>query len=317
MHPATRSTLVAIALFAGSPVACSSDPSGNSPPTTPGVAGNTAVAAGGSGGGMTGTTGMAGDSSAAAGMGGMAVAQGGGAQGGMAQGGTDQGGMSAGGAGGMMSDLVEPTCLTPDPMQGINRANAEYIECDFEDQSIDFTTAADYALQTPARNPGYDPAETTVSYTEFGTAFTGHAVQQCHPFCYSSNLTIGVTFDSTDANSVRGEVLFDFPPTVAPIANAVGRDSLAWLFLDGPALPDGVTLEAHLVLESTDNGIRVANQAQELTVGQWVEPKYFPIEQGFAAGQLTNITAIGFRITASAPLDWTGVIYADHFQLRD
>lgn len=220
------------------------------------------------------------------------------------------------GGGGGGQNLVEPMCLTSDPNQGINRANDNYIECDWEEQSIDFTVAADYALQTPARMPGYDPAETTVTITDFGTAFTGFAVQQCHPYCYSSNLTIGVTVQSADTNSVRGEILFDFPPSLAPIADGSGRDSLGWIFLDGPPLPGGTTIQAQLILESQDNGILLANSTKDVHVGEWTEFKYFSIDTGFNSADLTNITAIGFQFVVNAPTDWTGVIYADHFQLR-
>jgi hypothetical protein len=198
-----------------------------------------------------------------------------------------------------------------DVEDGVDRATTNYIECDVEEQAIDFDLAANYAAD---RDPGYDPGLTTVSFTDFGTAFTGSAVQECHPYCYRANLTLGVHFSAT---SDKGEVLFAFPAGVAPIANAVGRLSLGWIYLDGPPLPGGSTLKAEMVLKSADKGILVANSGSlDVTPGSWKEFKYFPIEQGFATGDLTNIEAIGFRITLTGAADWDGVIYADHFQLR-
>jgi hypothetical protein len=231
---------------------------------------------------------------------------------------TSSAGSSSGGAGGTATGggfvNVEPTCLTENVADGVNRAANNYIECDVEAQAIDFDVAENYAQD---RDPGYDPALTTVSFTDFGTAFTGFAVQECHPYCYEGNLTLGVTFSAADAQSVQGEVLFAFPAGVAPIADAVGRLSLGWVFVDGPALPGGATLTGEMVLKSADKGILVANGgSQDLTPGTWKEFKYFPIEQGFNEADLTNIEAIGFRITLSQAGDWQGVIYADHFQLR-
>lgn len=240
-----------------------------------------------------------------------------GGSGGPASGG---GGSGAGGSGGTAGTAggpnVVPVCLTMDVQAGVDRATNDYIECDVEEQAIDFDVAENYE---PPRQPGYDPALTTVSFTDFGTAFTGHAVQECHPYCYRANLTLGVDFLAASEGSLRGEVLFALPDTVAPIANAVGRNSLGWIYLDGPALPAGTTLKARLVLKSASNGLLVASTDLDVTPQAWLEFKYFPIEAGFASGDLVGIEAIGFRIELSpGPIaaDWHGVIYADHFQLR-
>lgn len=208
-----------------------------------------------------------------------------------------------------------PMCMTNDVAGGVNRATANYIECDVEDQAIDFDVAANYP---PPRKPGYAPSTTPVTITDFGSAFSGYAAQECHPYCYKGNLTLGVDVVASSATSLRGEVFFDFPPSVAPIANAVGRASLGWIFLDGPALPAGSMVTAQMVLKSKDKGVLVAKDQKNLTPKTWAEFKYFPIQQGFYTADLVNITSIGFRLTftATGTQEWHGVVYVDHFQLR-
>jgi hypothetical protein len=209
-----------------------------------------------------------------------------------------------------------PMCLTNDVAGGVNRATNQYIECDVEAQAIDFDVAANYS---PPRVPGYDPALTPVTITNYGTAFTGFQVQQCHPYCYKANLTVGLDLIAGSDQSLRGEAIFDFPPTVAPIANAVGRASLGWIYVDGPALPAGTTLTAQMVLKSQGKGILLAKDTKAAPIKTWIEFKYFPIEQGFNTADLVNITSIGFRLTlapTAGAADWHGVVYADHFQLR-
>jgi hypothetical protein len=73
-----------------------------------------------------------------------------------------------------------------------------------------------------------------------------------------------------------------------------------------------------MILSSTGKGILLANGTKTVPLKTWVEFKYFPIQQGFNAADLVNITSIGFRLTLSpAPSSgWRGVVYADHFQLR-
>lgn len=236
---------------------------------------------------------------------------GGGTSGGGAGGGPTGGaGGSTGGVGGKV-----PMCITSKVQDGVDRASKNYIECDVEEQGIDFDVMAAYP---PPREPGYDPTTTPVSFTDYGTAFTGSAVQECHPYCYKGNLTLGVDFVPGTETSLRGEVLFAFPGTVAPIANASGRLSLGWVFLDGPALPAGSKVTVQMVLKSTDKPVALGTGTHDLPIGTWVEFKYFPIQQGFQAADLLNVTHIGFRATISpAPTQpWSGVIYADHFQLR-
>jgi hypothetical protein len=218
-----------------------------------------------------------------------------------------------------MMNNIAPTCITENVADGMDRASNNYIECDYEGQSLDFDVAANYTECGQCQKTGYDPT-LPVAVTDYGTAFTGFAVQDCHPYCFKSNLTIGFNVTAGAETAQRGEILFDFPADLAPIADATGRDSLGWIFVDGPALPAGTNLTAQMVLKSMDNGVIVENNSKDVTPGNWVEFKYFAIEQGFTAAMLTNITSIGFRIRLeganAATASWTGVIYADHFQLR-
>ena len=209
---------------------------------------------------------------------------------------------------------VTPMCLTPDVAFGVNNATNKYIECDYEKQSIEFDDAVDF---TAGKGPGYDPTMTPATFTDFGSAFTGSAVQQCHPYCWKGNLTIGIGFKPGTDASTRGEVLLAFPPSVT-IADANGRNSLGWIWVDGPDLPAGSTLTAQMILKSSSKGILVAKDSKKVTLKTWVEFKYFAIQTGFTPADLVNITAIGFRLslTPNTATAWNGVVYADHFELR-
>jgi hypothetical protein len=270
-----------------------------------GAAGTGVAGTGAAGTGAAGTTGAAGAGVAGTGAAGTGAAGSGAA-------GTGAAGTGAAGAG----PNKTPMCITENVADGENRAKNNYIECDVEDQAIDWDVAANYGT----RKPGYDPGVTPTSFTDYGTAFTGHAVQLCHPYCYKGNLTIGVELNGATPAGLKGEVLFDFPQTglQVPIANAVGRNSLGWIFLDGPALPAGATIQAQMVLKTKAKGVIVANNGMlNLKLKQWAEFKYFPIQQGFAQADLVDVTSIGFRITVTGTTGtWSGVIYADHFQLR-
>jgi hypothetical protein len=305
--------------------ACSSDPAA---PGTPSAGAGGGSASGSTGAGAGGTSAGAGGAvsagtggtSAGAGVGGTGGASAGAAGSAGASGGAGGAAGSAGAAGGGTAGGgmgVTPQCLTNDTAFGVTMATTKYIECDVETQAIEFDVAANFSV-TPGKGPGYDPTKTPSSFTNYGTAFTGWAVQECHPYCWKGNLTVGVSFvPGSDAGS-RGEVLIDFPTTVN-IANAVGRNSLGWIWLDGPALPAGSTLKAEMVLKSSTKGLLVAkNGSLTVTPKKWFEFKYFPIQNGFDAADLVNITSIGFRVTLSpnATSAWSGVIYADHFQLR-
>jgi hypothetical protein len=308
-----------------------------------GTAGTTGTAGTGNpASGTSGTTGTAGDSSAAgtAGAsgssgGGTAGAAGGGAgtAGGAGAAGTagaagigsgTDGGAGASGAAGLSGGDGGagkiPTCVTNDVAGGMNRATNQYIECDVENQAIDFDVAASYGAN---RKPGYDPSLTPVTVSNYGTAFSGYQVQMCHPYCYSGNLTVGVDFVPGSDMSLRGEIFFDFPTTGTnltglPITNAAGRASLGWIYLDGPALPAGAMVNAQMELKSTDNGLLTAMEVKKVALKTWVEFRYFPIDSTFDKTKLTHITSIGFKLTmaTAGAAEWHGVIYADHFQLR-
>jgi hypothetical protein len=296
--------------------ACSSEPGSPAAP----VAGTAGVGVSGGGAAQAGSAGQIGGSGGSAGgvagttSGGAGATSGGAAAGGGAAGsaGSAGAGGSAGSAGG---GGKVPACMTPDVADGVDRAANNYIECDVEEQAIDFDVMAAYGQD---REPGYDPSTTPVSFTDYGTAFSGSAVQECHPYCYKGNLTLGLDLLAGAESSLRGEVLFAFPNTVAPIANASGRLSLGWIYVDGPALPAGTKLTVQMVLKN-DKGVALGNGPIDATVKKWIEFKYFPIQNGFQAADLMNVTHIGFRATLTplaAAQDWHGVIYADHFQLR-
>jgi hypothetical protein len=196
-------------------------------------------------------------------------------------------------------------------------------ECDVENQAIDFDVAAGYAptlYNGKMYKAGYDPATTPVTISAAGKAFSGSEVQMCHPYCYQGNLTIGVDFVPGSDAGLLGEIFFDFPASGIglPIANAAGRASLGWIYLDGPALPAGAKVTAQMELKSTDKGLLVAKEIKMVPLKTWVEFRYFPIDSTFDKASLTNITTIGFKLTmaTAGAAEWHGVIYADHFQLR-
>lgn len=229
-----------------------------------------------------------------------------------AAGSSGSGGAAGGGGGGGKT----PMCLTNALAEGVDRATNNYIECDVEEQAIDFDVMSAYPAP---RKPGYDPMTTPVTFTDYGSAFTGSAVQECHPYCYKGNLTLGLDFVAGADASLRGEVLFGFPPTVAPIVAPSGRASLGWIFVDGPALPANAKLTVQMVLKSMDKGVVLSTKTNDIQPKKWFEFRYFPIDDGFAKVDLVNITHIGFRITLSpsaGAANWSGVLYADHFQLR-
>jgi hypothetical protein len=264
--------------------------------------------------GASGTAGTAtGGTSAGASGGGAAPVAGttSGGSGGSAGAAGSAGSGGAGGSGGGKT----PQCLTNAEQDGVDRAKNNYIECDVEEQAIDFDVMAAYPAP---RKPGYDPSTTPVTFTDYGTAFTGSAVQLCHPYCYQGNLTLGLDLIAGADASLRGEVLFGFPPTVAPIVAPSGRASLGWVWIDGPALPAGTKLNLQMVLKN-DKGIVVAKETKDGVPQKWIEFRYFPIDSSFDKADLVNVTHIGFRVTltpTASAADWHGVIYADHFQLR-
>lgn len=318
MQSVRASSLVVCSLFAAAALSfsCSSEP--EAAPTPGGGSGGSGGATSGGGGaapaqaGTTATSGgVSGSGGSSGNAAGAATAGGAGAGGAGVSGSAGGGAAGSGGTAGTGAGKV-PMCLTMNVADGVNRAANNYIECDVEEQAIDFDVTAAYDA---GRDPGYDPLKTPASFTAFGTAFTGSAVQECHPYCYKGNLTLGLDFVAAQEASQRGEVLFAFPDTVAPIADATGRLSLGWIYLDGPALPGGSKLTAQMVLKN-DKGVALGTGPLDVPVKNWVEFKYFPIQNGFQPADLKNVTHIGFRVTLAPAGSWQGVIYADHFQLR-
>jgi len=293
-----------------------------------GTAGNAAAGATGAAGesnttGVGGTTGSAGAAAGATGAAGAGTA---GATGAAGAGSTGAGGSTDAGTGISGGDGGAgkiPTCISNDVAGATNRVITNYSECDVQDQAIDFDVAAGFAASlynNKTLAPGYDPSTTPVTISNYGTAFSGYQVQSCHPYCYQQNLTIGVDLVPGSDASLRGEIFFDFPQTGKglPIKNAAGRASLGWIYLDGPALPAGAMVTAQMELKSTDKGLLVAKEVKQVTLKKWIEFRYFPIDSTFNAGDLTNITTIGFKFTmaTAGAAEWHGVLYADHFQLR-
>ncbi|HVZ75384.1 MAG TPA: hypothetical protein VHJ20_23570 [Polyangia bacterium] len=206
-----------------------------------------------------------------------------------------------------------PTCLVkkPSPIPSQKPTN----ECDFLLQSLDFEDR--YSYPQPVGS---------IRITDYGTALGYYEINDCSPYCFSKELTIGVDIvGGGDAKALQGEVIVRFPTTGngLPIPTAVGRDSLAWIQLDGPTKPP-FTISAQMVIE-TPTGIIVAGKAQPIGYANWLdyqhaEFKYFGINATTFPTVPMNVTGLGFRITAPANLpkgmEWHGVVYLDHLQMR-
>jgi hypothetical protein len=291
-----------------------------------GTAGSASSGTGGSAGGATGTAGSAssgtggaaGNASGTGGAGGATTGTGGSADGGTAM-------DAAAGSGGVGDastppfDAVgrtQPTCKTmkPSPIPSQKPTN----ECDYLLQSLDFEDKYNYVSPQ-------------IEITNFGTALGLYAINNCSPYCYSKELTIGVDIvGGGDPKALQGEVIVHFPTTgpELPIATAVGRDSLAWIQLGGDAAPP-FKIMAQLVVESSTAGIIPAKNTQQVGFNDWLsyqnaEFKYFgitgPPNGPFGAVDPVNIVGMGFRIMAPANLpkgmEWHGVVYIDHMEMR-
>src|SRR5450432_1681872 len=127
----------------------------------------------------------------------------------------------------------------------------------------------------------------SITVTNYGTAFGLYEINNCGPYCYTKALTVGVDIVGGDASSLQGEIIVHFPATGPglPITTAIGRDSLAWIELDGPTMPP-FKITGQMVFETS-------------------------------AGM---VTGTGCRIAAPAGLakgmEWHGVAYIDHRQIR-
>jgi hypothetical protein len=300
------------------------------------TAGTTGTAGSTGGGGTTepaGTTGMAGSTGTAGSAGGTTGGNGGaggatGGSGGAAAGAT--GTLDAGSGGATISDAgansdgsftlppgvagrTLPTCATPKPSPVPSKKPTN--ECDYLLQSVDFEDMWSYA--TPADS---------IRITNFGTALGYFEINKCSPYCFSKALTIGVDIvGGGDAKALQGEVIVKFPAMGPglPIMTAVGRDSLAWIQLDGPTAPP-FKIMAQLVVENS-TGVIPGVESREVGYADWLgyqkaEFKYFSVTDKTFSAPPVNVTGIGFRIMAPANLpkgmEWHGVLIIDHLQLR-
>jgi hypothetical protein len=345
-HFRVRAVVVAFAILAaGALAACTASGPGNASGRagTGGAAGATGTAgtsggAGAAGTGATaGTTGAAGSgtTTGAAGAGGAAgngtVTGAAGTGGSTGAAGTGSGpDAGAGGTGGTTTPdaaagdgpssppfdaagRTPPTCKAPkpSPIPSMKPTN----ECDYLLQSVDFED--NYSYATPA---------SSIHLTSFGTAMGLFEINNCSPYCYSKALTVGIDIvGGGDAKALQGEIIVKFPDTggALPITTAVGRDSLAWIMLDGPTAPP-FKITAQLVVENA-TGTIPAVETRQLGYANWLdyqhaEFKYFPVTATTFTAPPTNLTGIGFRIMAPANLpkgmEWHGVAYIDHLQIR-
>ena len=270
---------------------------GDAGTTGAGGAGTAGAAAGATGTGGTGTAGSPPDAGTS-----MDAAAG-------------NGGSDAGAASSYDGPRTPPTCTTPKPSPIPSQKPTN--ECDYLLQSLDFEDMYSYVAPS-------------IEITSFGTAFGAYAINNCSPYCYSKELTIGVDIvGGGDASQLKGEVIVHFPTTgpELPIAAAVGRDSLAWINLGGTTAPP-FTIMAQLVVETATGEIIPAKEVKQIGYGNWLdyqhaEFKYFGIQAppaGPFATAPVNVTGIGFRIMAPANLpkgmEWHGVAFIDHLQIR-
>jgi hypothetical protein len=218
-----------------------------------------------------------------------------------------------------------PTCAKPTPSPNGARPS----ECDYLLQSLDLEDSF-----------GYPSTGATIKVTSYGQAFGLYAINECSPYCYAKNLTVGIDIvGGGNASQEQGEILVEFPPsgTGLPIAAAdATRNGLAWITFDGAAAPP-FEIDTQLILETSAGVVPAVeskaffkpggklvpfgpfNVTNNYSYANGCEFKYFPMTSasGFPSAP-TNVTGIGFRITAHATLgqEWHGVAYIDHLQIR-
>jgi hypothetical protein len=286
-----------------------------------GAAGTFSVA--GTGGTVASGAGAGGASPIA---GGSSIAGTGGASGGSAGSVGSAGSSGSAGVGGAVSgNRTPPTCAQPTPSPN----GARESECDYLLQSLDFEDQYSYP-STPA----------DIKTTSYGSAFGLTAINDCSPYCYGKNLTVGIDIVGGGAAAqMQGEVIVEFPKTGPglPITVAdMNRNSLAWITFAGAAKPP-FEIDTQLVVETATAVIPSVeskaffkpggnlapfgpfNVTNNFSYNNGCEFKYFPFTSanGFPSA-LANVTGIGFRITAkaSAGQEWHGVAYIDHLQIR-
>ena len=318
---------------------CSSDNSGggNSAGST-GVSGSagaaTAGAAGSATAGATATAGM-GAGGASAGAPSAGGGSGGASAGAAGTGGSAAGaGGTSGAAGGTVIGVgggmhTPPTCAKPTPSPNYTPSPIRGGECDYLLQSLDFDSM------------GYTTTPDMIKLTSFGQAFGLSAINNCSPYCYQKNLTVGIDIVGGAQATTQGEIIVEFPATGGglPITAAdMNRNSLAWITFDGAAQPT-FEIDTQLIIE-TQGGVVVPavenkpffkpggnknpfgpfNTAADFSYNNGSEFKYFnaATASGFPPPSPQNVTGMGFRIVAKAIAgqEWHGVAYIDHLQIR-
>ncbi len=317
---------------------CSSDNSGGgssagSSGTAGSSAGSAAVTAGAAGSATAGAS-AAGTSAGTAGAGSAGAPVTAGGSGGAAAGAGGTGGNAAGSAGAAGSPVIGvgggmhtmPTCVTPTPSPNYTPSPIRAGECDYLLQSLDFDSM------------GYTTTPDMIKLTTFGQAFGLSAINNCSPYCYQKNLTVGIDIVGGATATTQGEIIVEFPATGGglPITAAdMNRNSLAWLTFDGAAKP-AFEIDTQLIIE-TQGGVIVPavetkpffklggnknpfgpfNTTNDYSYNNGSEFKYFNTTSGFPTSP-QNVTGMGFRIVAKATAgqEWHGVAYIDHLQIR-
>jgi hypothetical protein len=218
-----------------------------------------------------------------------------------------------------------PTCAKDTPSPNGARPG----ECDYLLQSLDFEDAFGYPSPPPS-----------IKVTSYGEAFGRFAINACSPYCYAKNLTVGVDIvGGGSAAQLQGELVLEFPhagPNLPIAAADASRNGLAWITFDGAAKP-AFEIDTQLVLETAAGVVPAVETKPFFKPGGSLAPfgpfdvtnnysyangcefKYFPMNgaNGFPTAP-TNVTGIGFRITAKAAAgqEWHGVAYIDHAQIR-
>ncbi len=297
-----------------------------------GGSGSAAGAVSSAGAGSAGApTGVGGTGASASGAGGSSSAGasgapsgGGGSSGAGAGTAGSSGGVALGGAAGG-GNRTQPTCAKATPSPNDARAG----ECDYLLQSLDFEDQL-----------GYTTTPDAIKVTDYGQAFGLFEINSCSPYCYGKNLTVGIDIvGGGDAAQVQGEVIVEFPKTGTglPITVAdMSRNALAWITFDGAAKPP-FEIDTQLVVETATAVIPSVESKAFFKTGGTLAPfgpfdvtnnysydngsefKYFAVTSatGFPTAP-TNVTGVGFRITAKATAgqEWHGVAYIDHLQIR-
>jgi hypothetical protein len=333
---------------------CSST-GGNTAP--PGGSGGSSGAAGGSGAGKSGSSGQTSGTLGGSGVGGSGVTSGAvtgsatggaGASSGEGSGAAGESGASSGAILDAGADVAQgpydsglaifdaagrtlPTCAkpTPPPNDVGGAMGSRPGECDFPVQSLDFEDSL-----------GYPSSAATIKVTDFGQSFGLYEINNCSPYCYAKNLTVGIDIvGGTDPSKLQGEIIVEFPSAGIglPITTVAMRNSLAWITFDGATKPP-FEIDTQMVVETTTgivpavevqqffaangphNPFGPFNVANNYSYNNGCEFKYFPITtaSGYPNG-LMNVTGMGFRIVAKAAAgqEWHGVAYIDHMYIRN